>query len=468
MSSETPPALSDAATTNVSGPGLDINDSKINGPKKKNNFYNVFNMFIAFIAYLIRPILNAFFNVYKEQAEPLLKRLREVTESGKGNKLKIFNKLIRFIIVLNMVPGICSLIIVLFLIAYLIWRFIQSIVKWLSFGKHNLPNMSIGYNKKKTQILYSLFYVLVSFSLLFFLFILNAINPVDNTFTNCDLDIIHIFKRLIESIPTLWVIAVVVVGSSIAKALYKISCGSAKTNINSFAKIVDSTVLALFIISIIMIILLKMAIFVAILTKGNNDKKMFYKNIFYVIFNFNLIYIILRLLTLMFEEFASNRLVFLISSISNQVNSPIEQNCYDENHSNSEKKNQNIFEKVFQIITGVILWFVLLVIVIIQMPFLPQLVNVKMRLDPKIYSSIVKSTKFLAAVIPSNNTKGEVAASSGNDLSLDGIKIDVKQPVVSSPDGLSSMDVAPPKAQKSMFGFLKDLTKGKNLTKGKK
>ena len=422
-----------------------IKEKSVNASSNSKKF-SVFKMFITLIAYILRPIFNAFFNVYEKMAKPLLDKLKQVTSSGKGNKLKKFKQLIRFIIVLNMIPGICSLIIVIFLIVYLIWTFIQSLVRWLSFGKHNLPSMPIGYNKKITQIIYSLFYVLVSFSLLFFLFILNAINPVDNTFTKCDLDIIHIFKRLIESIPTLWVIAVVVIGSSIAKALYKISCGNAKTNINGFAKIVDSTVIALFIISIIMIILFKISYFVAILTKQSTDKTKFYKYSFDVLFNFNLIYIILRLLTLMFEEFASNKLVFLISSISNKVESPIEQNCYDENYSDTEKKNQNIFEQVFQTGIGIVLWLVLLVIVIIQMPFLPQLVSTKMRLDPKIYNAIKKATRIASALIPSK----EKAPSSGeqpNELST----------AITLPNEPSTA-IAPPTGTKSMMGMLNKFT----------
>ena len=318
------------------------------------------------------------------------------------NKLKPKKKYFKALHATNVFPGLLSLILMILLIIFLIWTLLQKFLRWISFGYIELPNLPILYNRKITQIIYSFFYLLTSAYLLFYLFVDNfkvLKEQLTNNTESSNLDIIEILKRLVGTFYILWPIFIVVIGSTITKAFYKMSCNGAETNIYSFAKIVDSSVLAVLVISIIFIILLKITSLLEIIIKRvKPDEKekvgKAYKTMFGIIFNFNLSYIILRLITLMFEEFAAKSLVFLISKLSNQVANPIINNC-NETESECEKSKDDELEKFMQTVIGTILWFILFIVVIIQAPLPPWPIPALAKIKPKVDFPIGNVVKIL-------------------------------------------------------------------------
>ena len=128
-----------------------------------------------------------------------------------------------------------------------------------------------------------------------------------------NLDIVVIVKRIVRALYILWPISIIVIGSTIAKSLYKMSCGGAKANIAPFGKVIDSTIVMSLIASVALIVLLKIKYVIDMLMYSTDSATTDKSNkILAIVFNFTLIYFILRLITIMFEEFASNELIFLL------------------------------------------------------------------------------------------------------------------------------------------------------------
>jgi len=357
------------------------------------------------------------------------------------NKLKPRKKYFKALHATNVFPGLLSLILMILLIIFLIWTLLQKFLRWISFGNIELPNLPILYNRKITQIIYSFFYLLTSAYLLFYLFVDNfkvLKEELTNNTESSNLDIIEIFKRLVGTFYILWPIFIVVIGSTITKAFYKMSCNGAETNIYSFAKIVDSTVLAVLVISIIFIILLKITSLLEIIIKRvKPDEKekvgKAYKTMFGIIFNFNLSYIILRLITLMFEEFAAKSLVFLISKLSNQVANPIINNC-NETESECEKSKDDELEKFMQTLIGTILWFILFIVVIIQAPLppwpIPALAKIKPKVDFPIGNVVKKLFNKLINMVTSSKNK----TSNSYDTDTDNVSASIAAVISASTD----------------------------------
>ena len=365
--------------------------------KKSASKSGIFKMFVFVIGKIVYFILIPIKYLMKlitpalkvvELAKPVKKEKDPITDKIKKSKLYF-----KALHATNVFPGLLTIAIALYLIIFLVWTLIQSFVKWISFGRIKLPNIPISFDRRITQIVYSVFYLVTSFYLIFYLFFelfsdlkkqLEQPNPNENS---SNMDIIDIVKRLVKSLYIIWPITIIVIGSAIAKALYKMSCGGDKTNVHKFGKIIDSFVLLTLVKSITFIVLLKikslLEIVVTTVKCGKKEvvgKK--YQSMYEIIFYFDLIYIVLRLLTLMFEEFAANLLLFLISKMSSQVPTPVKNDCNKDDTEACKKSKAEFYEKILKIVTGVLIWIILLAVIVIQIPF-PPLWNFKM-IDYKI------------------------------------------------------------------------------------
>ena len=119
---------------------------------------------------------------------------------------------------LSVIPGFLTILIVLFLLIFMLWVAIQEFVRAVSSGKINLPDIPISFDKKTTQIVYSIFYVITSSYLMFYL-LFDYFNKIGS-----ELDIIQIFKQFIAASYVLWPIAVLIIGSAVSKAFYIMAC----------------------------------------------------------------------------------------------------------------------------------------------------------------------------------------------------------------------------------------------------
>ena len=90
----------------------------------------------------------------------------------------------------------------------------------------------------------------------------------------------------------------------------------------------------------------------------------------------------MRLIILMFEEFAAKSLVFLISNFSDQVENPTVNDCNEE-VSECEKNEDDYYKKFGQTVMGTILWICLLIVVIIQAPLPPWPMKPLAKIKPK-------------------------------------------------------------------------------------
>lgn len=311
----------------------------------------------------------------------------------------------------NAFPGFFTVLIVIFLIIFLFYSSIQSFFKWISAGFIKLPDLPISLDRRYTQFVYSFFHLLVSGYLVFVIFISYfkdllkdlGLNEEDGVQIKENLDIIVIGKRIIKALYLLWIIAIVLIGSTIAKAFYKMACNGANTNIDSFAKIIDSSVVLTLLVSIILIIFLKIKDFINLVGSFFSDNvsklQQYYDNItinsrFFVtkqkieseynrlnespedpknkeevkksqkilelIFNFDVIYFVLRVITLMYEEFASDNLVFLLGRMGEE--SPLN-NC---NPDGDDCDKDNFKETLKNFISGGGLWISSIIVLFIQ------------------------------------------------------------------------------------------------------
>ena len=216
----------------------------------------------------------------------------------------------------NMFPGLLTCGIVIFLILFILWSAIQQVLRKISFNLINLPDLPFSLNKNIMQLVYSSFYIITSGYLLFYIFFAyfnELTSDVETGGSLSNLDIVVIVKRIVRALYILWPISIIVIGSTIAKSLYKMSCGGAKANIAPFGKVIDSTIVMSLIASVALIVLLKIKYVIDMLMYSTDSATTDKSNkILAIVFNFTLIYFILRLITIMFEEFASNELIFLL------------------------------------------------------------------------------------------------------------------------------------------------------------
>lgn len=279
-------------------------------------------------------------------------------------KIKIFSNMFK----ITYLPAILSLLISIFLIIVLIWGTIQwilSIINKYTGSNMSLPN--ITFDKKITQTVYSIFFVITSWFLMFYLVIdyFRNVGP--------ELDIIQIGKQFIGALYILWPITVLIIGSGIAKAFYKISCNGNKPNVLSWAKIVEASTLNVVGMTILIIVFLLLKPikylyerYLHILVKKRFDRL---TDIVRVTLKLMVIYILLRMVSIMIEDVISNKLVFFISKLNKNIEAPpVNCNAEEEEQKTKQSELAKILEEIYMIISGFIAIVIIIFIIIIQCP----------------------------------------------------------------------------------------------------
>ena len=289
------------------------------------------------------PIIGKFFKLmiflwgYVKRLSFISDLLLRERNGGKYNKALHYT---------NLFPGLLTCGIVIFLILVIWWSMIQRGLKAISFNFINLPDLPFTMDKNIMQLVYSSFYLITSGYLLFYIFFAyfsELTSDVETGGTLSNLDIVVIVKRIVRALYILWPISIIVIGSTVAKSLYKMSCGGAKANIASFGKVIDSTIVMSLIASVFLIVLLKIKFIIDMLISStDSDTTVKSKKILAIVFNFTLIYFILRLITIMFEEFASSELIFLlgksvIEASGSAGNCVSDSGCPEKNSSDAAK-----------------------------------------------------------------------------------------------------------------------------------
>ena len=306
----------------------------------------------------------------------------------------------------NVFPGVLTGIIVIVLIILLAWVTIQAWWKWISFGYIELPDIPITFGKKTTQMIYSVFFVITSIYLIFYLMIDYLPRIKD------ELDVIQIFKQLIGSLYILWPIAVIVVGSIIAKALYKMSCGQNKPNLLKFAKIVESSLLFILGIAVLIMVILLIRPIKWILLKipglCNVIEKL--KSYTAIIIKFIVIYILLRLITLIIEDLGSDKLIFYISILNKRIEAP----PVDCNVQQDKKKSTKdaFMEKAYNYIIGALVCILLIFIIVLQVPH--PFMSITKKIDFTIGLVLKNLTVRITNLVSANNSATERCYSFGS------------------------------------------------------
>jgi hypothetical protein len=265
------------------------------------------------------------------------------------------------------IPGILTAIALSFLIYYLLLTLIMwAINKILSFfGRNKKTLKPIKFKKKTTQTIYSIFFVLTSWFLMLYLFIdyFRNVGP--------ELDIIQIFKQLVGASYILWPMLVLIIGSGIAKAFYKISCNGNKPNVSSWAKIVESSALyVLGIAALITVILLFKPIkyIYEKIPELVQKRFLFITVMVAVTLKLMVIYILLRMLTIMMEDIISNKIVFFISKFNKDVEAPPVDCNVETKKTAKQSEIAKILEEIYMYISGIIVCIIAIFILVIQCP----------------------------------------------------------------------------------------------------
>jgi hypothetical protein len=185
-----------------------------------------------------------------------------------------------------------------------------------------------------------------------------------------ELDIIQIGKELIQSVYIIWPLSVLIIGSAIAKAFYKMACGRDKTNLLKFAKLVESSV----ILALAILVLIKVVLLIrpfrcpagkipGVSTMIDDLSDMVSR-----VMNFGIIYAALRVITLFIEDIVSDKLVFFIAKMSKNVESPPVECNEEANVDETQSKVGGTMETIYMYVTGAIVWIILIVILVIQLP----------------------------------------------------------------------------------------------------
>ena len=279
---------------------------------------------------------------------------------GSKNRLRYLSPLF----MLSYFPAILTLAIVIFLIIFLVWVTIQTFISWISFGYLNLPDIPISFSRPTTQLVYSIFFVITSIFLIFFLLFARGLKM------KTELDIIQIGKELIASTYILWPISVLIIGSSIAKAFYKMACSGDKTNLLIFAKLVESSVIFALGIAVLckVILLIRPLRCATMRLPGISILLDSFSNMLARIIIFFIIYAALRLISLFIEDIISDKLVFFIAKLSKNVESP-PQNCNEEETTDeTQSELGKTMETIYMYVSGLIVVLILIVILVIQLP----------------------------------------------------------------------------------------------------
>jgi len=259
-------------------------------------------------------------------------------------------------------PSFCAFI---FLIFFLLWVIIMGLLNRFLGDEYALPN--VKFDKKTTQIVYSIFFAITSLVLMFYLFI-DYYRKIED-----ELDIVQIFKQVIGASYILWPIAILIIGSGISKAFYKISCNGNKPNVLSWAKIVEST--ALYVLGICVLItvifLFKPINYMYKYTLPRMIRRFFDTGNIWVAVTLKLmvIYIVLRMITIMLEDIISNKIVFFISKLNKDVEAPpVDCNAEEEEKNAKQSEVANILEEIYMYISGIIVCIIIIFIMLIQSP----------------------------------------------------------------------------------------------------
>ncbi len=384
------------------------NDENFN----KKSAFKRFSLFIADCLrriYLFTKWFIDIFNGLKAKLYELLGKLSGKVSSGKvsggfkSNDNKItYNKPLHST---NVILGVFTGLIVIFLIIVLTWVSIQTFFSWISGDTIKLPDIPITFEKKTTQAVYSGFFMITSIYLVFYLTI-DYLPRIKH-----ELDILQIFKQLIGSLYILWPIAVIVVGSSIAKAFYKMSCGQNKPNLLNFAKIVESSLLFLLGICVLIIVILLIRPIKWILLKipglCNIIEKL--KKYTAIIIKFIIIYILLRLIILIVEDIASDKVIFFISILNKKIEPP----PVDCNIPNPKKKSEKdaLMEKIYMYVTSIIVILLLVFIIVLQVPH--PYIGVTKKIDFSVGLLLKNLTLRTTNLISENNSETETCSGFG-------------------------------------------------------
>ena len=380
------------------------NDENFN----KKSAFKRFSLFIADCLrriYLFTKWFIDIFNGLKAKLYELLGKLSgKLSGKFKSNDNKItYNKPLHST---NVILGVFTGLIVIFLIIFLTWVLIQTFFSWISGDTIKLPDIPVTFEKKTTQAVYSGFFMITSIYLVFYLTI-DYLPRIKH-----ELDIVQIFKQLIGSLYILWPIAVIVVGSSIAKAFYKMSCGQNKPNLLNFAKIVESSLLFLLGICVLIIVILLIRPIKWILLKipglCNIIEKL--KEYTAIIIKFIIIYILLRLIILIVEDIASDKVIFFISSLNKKIEPP----PVDCNIPNPKKKSEKeaLMEKIYMYVTSIIVILLLIFIIVLQVPH-PFMGTTK-KIDFSVGLLLKNLTLRTTNLISENNSETERCYSFGS------------------------------------------------------
>jgi hypothetical protein len=262
------------------------------------------------------------------------------------------------------IPAILTLAIVIFLIIFLVWRTIQTVIAWITFDYLLLPDIPISFSRPTTQLVYSIFFVITSIFLIFFLLFARG------TKMKTELDIIQIGKELLQSVYIIWPLSVLLIGSAIAKAFYKMACGRDKTNLLNFAKLVESSVILALAILVLIKVVLLIRPFRCTAGKIPGISTMIdeLSDMVSRVMNFGIIYAALRVITLFIEDIVSDKLVFFIAKMSKNVESPPVECNEEANVDETQSKAGNTMETIYMYVIGAIVWIILIVILVIQLP----------------------------------------------------------------------------------------------------
>jgi hypothetical protein len=86
------------------------------------------------------------------------------------------------------------------------------------------------------------------------------------------------------------------------------------------------------------------------------------------IINFCIIYAALRVITLFIEDIVSDKLVFFIAKMSKNVESPPVECNEEANVDETQSKVGGTMETIYMYVTGAIVWIILIIILVIQLP----------------------------------------------------------------------------------------------------
>ena len=283
---------------------------------------------------------------------------------GIGPNIKKYNKML---FCTAYIPGAFTLIIFAYLVLVMLWPAIQRILNIINkYIGTNLKLPSIMLKKKPAQTVYSIFFVITSFFLMLYLFIdyFRNVGP--------ELDIVQILKQLIGASYILWPMVILIIGSGIAKAFYKISCNGNKPNVLSWAKIVDSFTLNIVVMTVLITVILLLKPIKILYNKITPFIQRRFNFVFVIVavtLKLMVIYILLRMITVMIENVISNKIVFFLSKLNNDIEPPpVDCNAEEEEKKEKQSEIARILEEIYMYISGIIMYLIMCFFIVIQCP----------------------------------------------------------------------------------------------------